>query len=78
MADAEKPNALPEAATLSDVLAALAERLPVLADRIIDARKNTLSSGYACNVNGLQFVRNPEARINPGDKIFIVAADAGG
>ena len=44
----------------------------------IDARKNTLSSGYACNVNGLQFVRNPEARINPGDKIFIVAADAGG
>ena len=69
---------LPAAATLSDVLAALAERLPVLAGRIIDARKNTLSSGYACNVNGLQFVRNPEARINPGDKIFIVAADAGG
>jgi hypothetical protein len=29
-------------------------------------------------VNGLQFVRNPAARINPGDKIFIVAADAGG
>jgi molybdopterin-guanine dinucleotide biosynthesis protein A/molybdopterin converting factor small subunit len=69
---------LPAAATLSDVLAALAERLPVLAGRIIDAQKNTLSSGYACNVNGLQFVRNPEARINPGDKIFIVAADAGG
>ena len=69
---------LPAAATLSDVLAALAERLPVLAGRIIDAQKNALSSGYACNLNGLQFVRNPEARINPGDKIFIVAADAGG
>jgi molybdopterin-guanine dinucleotide biosynthesis protein A/molybdopterin converting factor small subunit len=70
--------ALPAAATLSDVLAALAERLPVLAGRVIDAQKSALSSGYACNVNGLQFVRNPAARINPGDKIFIVAADAGG
>jgi molybdopterin-guanine dinucleotide biosynthesis protein A/molybdopterin converting factor small subunit len=69
---------LPAAATLSDVLAALAARLPVLAGRVIDAQKSALSSGYACNVNGLQFVRNPAARINPGDKIFIVAADAGG
>jgi hypothetical protein len=50
----------------------------VLAGRVIDAQKSALSSGYACNVNGLQFVRNPAARINPGDKIFIVAADAGG
>lgn len=69
---------LPEAATLSDVFSALAVRLPVLAGRVIDAKKSALSSGYACNVNGLTFVRNPSMRINPGDRIFIVAADAGG
>jgi molybdenum cofactor guanylyltransferase len=69
---------LPEAATLSDVFSALAERLPVLSGRVIDARSHALSSGYACNVNGLAFVRNTAARVHPGDKIFIVAADAGG
>jgi molybdenum cofactor guanylyltransferase len=69
---------LPEAATLSDVFSALAVRLPVLAGRVIDAQKSALSSGYACNLNGLSFVRNPSVRINPGDRIFILAADAGG
>jgi len=69
---------LPQAATLSDVFSALAERLPVLAGRVIDAESGGLLSGYACNLNGLDFVRNPGARINPGDKIFILAADAGG
>jgi molybdopterin-guanine dinucleotide biosynthesis protein A len=69
---------LPEAATLSDVFSALAERLPVLSGRVIDARSHALSSGYACNVNGLAFVRNTAARVHPGDKIFILAADAGG
>jgi molybdopterin converting factor small subunit len=69
---------LPQAATLFDVFSALAERLPVLAGRVIDAESGGLLSGYACNLNGLDFVRNPGARIKPGDKIFILAADAGG
>jgi len=69
---------LPQEATLSDVFSALAEKLPVLAGRVIDAASGGLFSGYACNVNGLDFVRNPAARIKAGDKIFILAADAGG
>jgi molybdopterin converting factor small subunit len=69
---------LPRQATLSDVFSALAERLPVLAGRVINSESRSLFSGYACNLNGLDFVRNPDARINPGDKIFILAADAGG
>jgi molybdopterin-guanine dinucleotide biosynthesis protein A len=69
---------LPQEATLSDVFSALAEKLPVLAGRVINAESGGLLSGYACNLNGLDFVRNPAARINPGDKIFILAADAGG
>jgi molybdopterin-guanine dinucleotide biosynthesis protein A len=69
---------LPQEATLSDVFSALAQKLPVLAGRVINAESGGLFSGYACNLNGLDFIRNPAARIKAGDKIFILAADAGG
>ena len=69
---------LRQEATLSDVFSALAERLPVLSGRVINSESASLFSGYACNLNGLDFVRNPAAKINPGDRIFILAADAGG
>ena len=69
---------LPQQATLADVFSALAQKLPVLAGRVINSEDRSLFSGYACNLNGLDFVRNPAAKINPGDKIFILAADAGG
>jgi molybdenum cofactor guanylyltransferase len=69
---------LPEGATLSQVFSVLAEKLPVLVGRVISADKRALSRGYACNVNGLDFVRNPAAKVTSGDKIFILSADAGG
>jgi len=69
---------LPEGATLAQVYSALAEKLPVLVNRVIAADGGSLVSGYACNVNGLDFVRMPTATVNSGDKIFILSADAGG
>jgi molybdopterin-guanine dinucleotide biosynthesis protein A len=69
---------LPQEATLSHVFSALSERLPILVGRVISPDKDSLSSGYACNINGLDFVRNPGVKVNPGDKIFILSADAGG
>ena len=69
---------LPEGATLAQAYAALAEKLPVLIDRVIGADRGSLLNGYACNVNGLEFMRMPTARVNSGDKIFILSADAGG
>jgi molybdopterin-guanine dinucleotide biosynthesis protein A/molybdopterin converting factor small subunit len=69
---------LPPEATLSHVLSALAKRLPVLVGRVIHADRGSLVSGYACNINGLDFVRNPDAKVIAGDKIFILSADAGG
>jgi hypothetical protein len=69
---------LPEPATLSRVFQALSERLPALVGRVISPEKDRLSSGYACNINGLDFVRDPGAAVSPGDKIFILSADAGG
>jgi len=69
---------LPQEATLSHVLSALAEQVPVLVGRVINRDRGSLVSGYTCNINGLDFVRAPSARIHSGDKIFILSADAGG
>ena len=63
-------------ATLAHVFSALAEQLPVLVGRVINSAG--LLSGYTCNINGLDFVRAPSAKINSGDKILILSADAGG
>jgi molybdopterin-guanine dinucleotide biosynthesis protein A/molybdopterin converting factor small subunit len=70
--------ALPSEATFAQAFAALAERLPVLVGRVISADRTHLVDGYACNVNGLTFVRTPTATVHPGDNIIILSADAGG
>jgi molybdopterin-guanine dinucleotide biosynthesis protein A len=67
---------LPQEATLAHVFSVLAKRFPALNGRIINA--DGLISGYTCNINGLNFVRAPSAKIKSGDKIFILSADAGG
>jgi molybdenum cofactor guanylyltransferase len=69
---------LPQGATLSHVYSALGAKLPMLLGRVISADGSDLSTGYACNLNGLDFVRTPAAKISSGDKIFILSADAGG
>ncbi len=69
---------LPPDATFSEAFAALAEKLPVLVGHVISADRTRLVDGYACNVNGLAFVRSPTAVVNPGDSIVILSADAGG
>ena len=70
--------ALPTDATFSHVFAALAEKLPVLVGRVISPDGDRLVNGYACSVNGLDFVRTATATVNPGDSIIILSADAGG
>jgi molybdopterin-guanine dinucleotide biosynthesis protein A/molybdopterin converting factor small subunit len=74
----EIPLALPAGATISQVCAALAEQLPVLVGRVITPDKTGLVNGYACNVNGRDFIRASTTAVNPGDSIVILSADAGG
>jgi molybdenum cofactor guanylyltransferase len=69
---------IPPHATLAHVFAALAGKLPLLSGQVLSADGTRLVEGYACNLNGLEFVRNSETRINPGDNIAIMSADAGG
>jgi molybdopterin-guanine dinucleotide biosynthesis protein A len=70
--------ALPKEATLSHLFSALAKQLPVLVGRVISPEGDKLVSGCACNVNGIEFVRNPTAKVKAGDKVLILSADAGG
>lgn len=70
--------AVPPAATLSHVFAQLAEHLPALVGRVISHDRTWLLDGYACSLNGVAIVRNPSARVRPGDRIIVLAADAGG
>lgn len=65
-------------ASCAEVFAAVAEKLPILAGRVITPDGGALEPGYACNVNGLEFVRTPSTRVRDGDRILILAADAGG
>jgi len=52
--------------------------VPVLVGRVLSPEGGRLVSGCACNVNGLEFVRNPSEKIKAGDKVLILSADAGG
>ncbi len=70
--------ALARDATLADALSAVAQRLPILVGRVIDLDKMSLSAGFACNINGITFVRDPATKICSEDKVFIISADAGG
>jgi molybdenum cofactor guanylyltransferase len=73
--------AVPPGTTLSQVFSGLAERFPALVGRVISADRRSLVEGYACNVNGLDFIRASlfaTATIKPGDNIVILSADAGG
>jgi molybdenum cofactor guanylyltransferase len=69
---------LPQNATLAHVLSAVAQRLPVLVGPVINPDATGLLPGFACNINGIDFVRDRETKIRQHDKIFILSADAGG
>jgi molybdopterin-guanine dinucleotide biosynthesis protein A len=70
--------ALPREATYSHLFAALAKQLPILVGRVISPEGDKLVSGCACNVNGVEFIRNPAIKVKAGDKVLILSADAGG
>jgi len=69
---------LPPGAVLSSVFMALAGQLPVLVGPVIAPDRSNLACGYACNINGREFVQDAKFKINPGDSIIIISSDAGG
>lgn len=69
---------VPDGATTSQVIAAVAATLPVLVGRVITPAGDRLAEGCACSLNGRHVVRAPTAPVRAGDRILILSADAGG
>jgi molybdopterin converting factor small subunit len=69
---------LPSGAKLTDVLIALAEVCPNLVGTVIALDHRSFLAGYACNLNGVEFVRTLDTPIRDGDQALILSSDAGG
>ena len=64
-----------DAATLGQALIGVTVRLPRLKDLIQGDR---LHPSIAANLNGDQFVCDPETPLAAGDRLLLLSADAGG
>ena len=63
------------AASLRDVLLVVQEACPNL--RLLDT-KGTLAPHYLLSLNGEQFVTDLTTTMQPGDRLLVLSADAGG
>jgi molybdopterin-guanine dinucleotide biosynthesis protein A/molybdopterin converting factor small subunit len=65
-------------ANLSDALAALAKAIPALVGPVLTANHRALTAGYACNLNGTDFLSDLHTPLRSGDSLLILSSDAGG
>ena len=75
------PLTLAAEATLGDALTVLGVACPALLGSVLsadDTGYTSLRNGYACNINGKDFVRDAHTRLRAGDSLLILSSDAGG
>lgn len=65
-------------ATVIDALIALAKACPALLGAVIAPDMHALLPGHACNLNGLEFIKDYNTPIHDGDHLLILSSDAGG
>ncbi|HEV8717536.1 MAG TPA: NTP transferase domain-containing protein [Candidatus Binatia bacterium] len=70
--------ALPAGADVQAALTALAETIPELVGSVLTVDSHALTAGYACNLNGTEFLRDLHTPIRSGDSLLILSSDAGG
>jgi len=70
--------ALPAGSDVQAALTALAEVTPELVGSVLTADSYALTAGYACNLNGTEFLRDLHTPLHPGDSLLILSSDAGG
>jgi molybdopterin converting factor small subunit len=64
-----------DASTLGQLLETLADRLPSLSE-LIDGDR--LHASFAANLNGDEFISDPQTPLDANDCVLILSADAGG
>lgn len=62
--------------TLGELLQQIVTQIPELAQDCI--ANDQLQAGYVANINGQEFVSDPRRRIESGQTVLIMSADAGG
>ncbi len=65
-----------EGGILREALQAACRELPGLAECLSD--DGELSTSCLANLNGKQFTRDGQTRLNDGDQVLILSADVGG
>jgi len=65
-------------ADVQDALTALAQALPELVGPVLTPQAYTLAAGYACNLNGTNFLPALHTPLRSGDSLLILSSDAGG
>jgi hypothetical protein len=69
---------LPDAARLTDVIAALKRRIPALEGPVITPGEDRLTAAYAFNVNGRFYTDEVELSIRPCDRVGLLMLATGG
>jgi molybdopterin converting factor small subunit len=64
-----------EARTLGQLLETLSRQLPALSEVIVG---NRLHPSFAANLNGEEFINDPQTPLRAEDSVLILSADAGG
>jgi molybdopterin converting factor small subunit len=64
------------AATVAEVLAAVARACPRLADLVREDGR--LAPHYLLSLDGREFVADPRQALRPGERLLLLSADAGG
>ena len=64
-----------EATTLGQLLTTLSERLPALSEVILG---NRLHPAFVANLNGDEFICDPNTALQADHHVMILSADAGG
>jgi molybdopterin converting factor small subunit len=64
-----------QAETLGQLLTKLAAQFPSLGEFIISDR---LHPSFTANLNGDEFISDPQTTLNSDDRVLILSADAGG
>lgn len=64
------------ATTLADIVQELVRQYPALAESCF--RDGQLGDSWLFNLNGQQFTRDTDTRLDDGDSIMLMSADAGG
>lgn len=62
--------------SLGELLGELARRFPSFAEACLDGER--LRRGFVANQNGDRFVSDPSTKLQDGDTLLIMSADAGG